>query len=184
MPIGLEQLSKILGVSLDELRIRSRQGVAKLSDRLRRGRAPEVGDDEFFSEFNPVWRGECAADALHYYLRAKNRRFLPSLERRRKIVEMMNRRFTAERDAIIKTAEAALAGKFSLLGHANLSFGDPPDSPIDWRLDPVSGKRAPLRHWSKLHPLDPLAGGDPQVVWEFNRHAPVVTRRPASCLTP
>src|SRR5262245_44695960 len=183
MPISFKQLGKIRGVSLDELRVRSRQRFARLSDRLRRGRAPEMSDDELFSEFNPVRRGECVADALRRCLRAKDRRFLPSLEQRRKIVEIMNQRFPAERDAIIIAAEAALSGKFSLLGHNMLSFGDPPDSPIDWRLDPVSGLRAPLRHWSKLHPLNPLDGGDPKVVWELNRHAHFVTLGQAYCLT-
>ncbi|HEV2667887.1 MAG TPA: heparinase II/III family protein, partial [Blastocatellia bacterium] len=183
MPISLERLSKIRGISLDELRVRSGQEVAKLSDRLRRGRAPEMSDDELFSEFNPIRRGKCVADALGYCLRAKNRRFLPSLEQRRKIVEMMNRRFRDERDAIIDTAEAALRGKFSLLGHANMSFGDPPDSPIDWSLDPVSVLRAPLLHWSELHPLDPLGGGDPKVVWELNRHSHFVTLGQAYWLT-
>ncbi|MGH9755533.1 MAG: alginate lyase family protein [Blastocatellia bacterium] len=183
MPISFEQFGKIRGMSLDELRVRSRQRFARLSDRLRRDRAPEMSDKELFSEFDPVWRGECAADALRYCLRAKNRLFLPSLEQRTKIVDIMNRRFPAERDAIIKTAEAALAGKFSLLGHNMLSFGDPPDSPIDWRLDPVSGNRAPLRHWSELHPLDPLGGGDPKVVWELNRHAHFVALGQAYWLT-
>jgi hypothetical protein len=183
MPISLEQLGKIRGVSLNELWVRSRQRFARFSDRLRRGRAAEMSDDELFSEFNPIWRGECAADALRHCLRAKNRRFLPSLEQRREVVRMMNRRFPDERDAIINTAEAALAGKFSLLGHVGLSFGDPPDSPIDWSLDPVSGLRAPLRHWSMLHPLDPLCGGDPKVVWELNRHAHFVTLGQAYWLT-
>src|SRR6266540_3363978 len=183
MPISPEQLGKIRGISLNELRVRSRQRIARLSDRLRRGRAPEMSDDELFSEFNPIWRGECVADALRHCLRAKNRRFLPSLEQRSEIVGMMNRRFPDERDAIINTAEAALAGKFSLLGHVGLSFGDPPDSPIDWSLDPVSGKRAPLRHWSKLRPLDPLGGGDPKVVWELNRQAHFVTLGQAYWLT-
>src|SRR5262245_35920588 len=183
MPISLERLGKIRGISLDELRVRSGQGGAKLSDRLRRGSAPEMSDDELFSEFNPIRRGKCVADALGYCLRAKNRRFLPSLEQRRKIVEMMNRRFRDERDAIIDTAEAALRGNFSLLGHNMLSFGEPPDSPIDWRLDPVSGLRAPLRHWSELHPLDPLGGGDPKVVWELNRHSHFVTLGQAYWLT-
>jgi uncharacterized heparinase superfamily protein len=183
MPISFERLGKIRGMSLDEFRVRSRQRFARLSDRLRRDRAPEMSDEELISEFNPILRGKCAADALSYCLRAKNRRFLPSLEQRRNIVEIMNRRFPAERDAIINTAEAALAGKFSLLGHKMLSFGDPPDSPIDWSLDPVSGKRAPLRHWSELHPLDPLGGGDPKVVWELNRHAHFVTLGQAYWLT-
>ena len=84
-----------------------------------------MSDEELFNEFNPVWRdgsGEGTADMLRYRLRARNRRFLPSLEQRRAIVEMMNQRFPAERDAIIKTAEAALAGRLSLLGHADLEF--------------------------------------------------------------
>jgi uncharacterized heparinase superfamily protein len=174
---------RVRQASLDELRVRSRQWGARLIDRLWRSRAPEMSDNELFGEFNPVRRGECAADALRHCLQSKNRRFLPSLERRGKIVEMMNWRFPAERDAIIKTAEAALAGKFSLLGHANLSFGDPPGSPIDWSLDPVSGKRAPLSHWSKLPPLDPLGGGDPKIVWELNRHAHFVTLGQAYWLT-
>jgi hypothetical protein len=183
MPVSLERLGKIRGLSLNELRVRSGQRFAILSERLRRGRASEMSDDELLSEFNPAWRGVCVADTLRDCLRAKNRRFLPSLDQRSKIVRMMNRRFADERDAIINTAKAALAGKFSLLGHTGLSFGDPPDSPIDWGLDPVSGKRAPLRHWSKLHPLDPLGGGDPKVIWELNRHAHLVTLGQAYWLT-
>jgi Heparinase II/III-like protein/Heparinase II/III N-terminus len=183
MPLSPELLGRIRGISLNELRVRSRQRFAILRDRLLCGRATEMSDDELFGEFNPVWRGGCAADALRHCLRAKSRRFLPSLKQRIEIVEVMNRRFPDERDAIINTAEAALAGKFSLLGYVGLSFGDPPDSPIDWRLDPVSGLRAPLRHWSKLHPLDPLGGGDPKVVWELNRHAHFVTLGQAYWLT-
>ncbi|HKQ78951.1 MAG TPA: alginate lyase family protein [Blastocatellia bacterium] len=186
MAISIEHLNKIRSVSFDELRVRSRQRFARLSDRLRRCRAREMSDEELFGEFNPVWRegrGGTVADALRDCLRAKDRRFLPSLELRSKIVGVMNHRFPDERDSIIKSAEAALAGKFSLLGHANLSFGSPPDSPIDWSLDPVSGKRCALRHWSKLHPLDPLCGGDPKVVWELNRHAHFVTLGQAYWLT-
>jgi heparinase II/III-like protein len=183
MLFGAEQLDKICGLSLDELRVRSRQRFARLSDRLRRGDALEMSDDELFGEFNPVWRGEGMDDALRHCLRAENRRFLPSLKQRREIVGMMNQRFSDERDAIINSAEAALRGEFSLLGHVSLSFGDPPHSPIDWSLEPVSGKRAPLRHWSNLHPLDPLGGGDPKVVWELNRHAHFVTLGQAYWLT-
>ena len=186
MAINIEQLSKIQRVSLHELQIRTRQRVAKLSDRLRPRRAPEMSDEQLFNEFNPVWRdgsGEGTADMLRYRLRAKNGRFLPSLEQRKAVVDMMNQRFPAERDAIIKTAEAALAGRLSLLGHADLEFGAPPDFPIDWHLDPVSGKRAPLSHWSKLRPLDQTGGGDSKVIWELNRHAHFVTLGQAYWLT-
>src|SRR5262245_10597865 len=186
MSISLKQIGKIRGMSLDELRVRSRQVAAKLRDRFRRERSQEMSDAELAREFHPVWRdgtGEEAADKLRGRMRARSRCFLPSLARRGKIVEMMNRRFHAEGDAIIKTAEAALRGKFLLLGHAALSFGDPPYSPIDWQLDPVSGKRAPVLHWSKLRTLNPLGGGDPKIVWELNRHAHFVTLGQAYWLT-
>jgi hypothetical protein len=61
--------------------------------------------------------------------------------------------------------------RFDLLGYRDLSFGDP----IDWRLDPVSGRRAPLAHWSRIDLFDPEATGDPKVIWELNRHQWLVT---------
>jgi uncharacterized heparinase superfamily protein len=158
----------------------------KLSDRLRRAPASEMRDEELAHEFHPVWRdgtGEEAADRLRCRLRARSRCFLPPLEKRRKIVEMMNRRFPTERDAIIEMAEAALQGKFSLLGYDTLNFSDPPGSPIDWRLDPISGKRALVTHWSKLRSINPLSGGDPKIIWELNRHAHFVTLGQAYWLT-
>ena len=56
--------------------------------------------------------------------------------------------------AVVEWAARARAGSFDLLGYEGLSFGDP----IDWQLDPVSGVRAPLVHWSRLDLLDRGAG--------------------------
>jgi hypothetical protein len=149
-----------------------------------------MSDEELASEFHPVWRngsGEETAGMLLGRMRAKNRCFLPSLVQRGTIVEMMNRRFPDERDAIIKTAEDALKGKFSLLGHACLSFVHSPDgsscASIDWSFDPVSGRRAPMSHWSRLRRLNSMGGGDPKVVWELNRHAHFITMGQAYWLT-
>lgn len=63
-------------------------------------------------------------------------------------------------------ADRISAGRFDLLGYTDLRFGDP----IDWHLDPVSGIRAPLRHWSRIDFLDPVVAGDHKVIWELNRH--------------
>jgi hypothetical protein len=192
MPISREQFRKIRKLGLAEIRARSRQRAARLGDRFRRARAVEMSDEELSHEFHPVWREgthEESADRLRRRMLARGRCFLPSLGQREKIVETMNRRFPAERDAIIKTADDALRGKFSLLGHTGLSFGDPPYSPINWRFDPVSGKRAQISHWSKLRRLNPLGargamgGADPKVVWELNRHAHFVTLGQAYWLT-
>ena len=75
-------------------------------------------------------------------------------------------RMPAVRDEIVTGAEAACRGRFDLLGYEGLSFGDP----VDWSLDPVSGRRAPRKHWSRLDPLDRNTVGDSKVIWELNRH--------------
>lgn len=61
--------------------------------------------------------------------------------------------------------------RFDLLGYRELFFGDP----IDWRLDPVSGRRAPFAHWSRIDLFDSESMGDPKVIWELNRHQWLVT---------
>jgi hypothetical protein len=68
-------------------------------------------------------------------------------------------------------ADRAVDGVFDLLGHEHVSFG----SPIDWHLDPSSGKRAPRRHWSRIEYLDPETVGDYKLLWEVNRHQHFVT---------
>ena len=79
---------------------------------------------------------------------------------------LLAERMPGARDAIVASAHAACRHQFDLLGYANLGFGDP----IDWHLDPVSGRRAPLLHWSRINPLDSAAVGDAKVIWELNRH--------------
>jgi hypothetical protein len=80
---------------------------------------------------------------------------------------------------VIASADRALAGRFDLLGYRGLFFGDP----VDWQLDPVAKRRAPLLHWSRLDPLDVGAVGDNKVVWELNRHQWLVTLGQAHRMT-
>ncbi len=70
------------------------------------------------------------------------------------------------RGRILAAADGICRGRFDLLGYRGLNFGDP----VDWHLDPVSGRRAPFVHWSRLDPLDPAEVGDSKVIWELNRH--------------
>src|SRR5262245_29815551 len=63
-------------------------------------------------------------------------------------------------------AESVLRGQFDLLSYRGLPFGHP----IDWHLDPISGRQAPRLHWSRLDPLDFATVGDSKIVWELNRH--------------
>ena len=69
-------------------------------------------------------------------------------------------------DSVIAVAETVRHKRFDLLGYRGLYFGDP----IDWHLDPISGKRSPRVHWSRIDPLDPDTVGDSKIIWELNRH--------------
>jgi len=79
-------------------------------------------------------------------------------------------RWPAVYEDIMRSAEQISLKRFDLLGYRDLSFGDP----VDWQLDPVAGRRAPLVHWSRLDPLDATVVGDSKVIWELNRHHWVV----------
>jgi hypothetical protein len=68
---------------------------------------------------------------------------------------------------------------FRLLGYDGLDFG--PE--IDWHLDRVHNKRAPLDPWFKIPFLDFAVVGDHKVIWELNRHQHLVTLAKAWLLT-
>lgn len=91
----------------------------------------------------------------------------------------LDRLVPESRRRVLAAAESLLGNRFDLLGYRALSFGDP----IDWHLDPVSGRRAPLRHWSLVDPLDVDAVGDSKVTWELNRHQWLVRLAQAYRLT-
>ena len=54
---------------------------------------------------------------------------------------------------------------------------------IDWHLDPVHGKRAPLDPWFKIPFLDFALVGDHKITWELNRHQHLVTLAKARLLS-
>jgi hypothetical protein len=87
------------------------------------------------------------------------------LDQRTELDERLRSRWPQAPEATITAADRALAGRFELLGR-QVSFGQP----IDWHLEPVSGLRTPLVHWSLINYLDPGVAGDYKVTWELNRH--------------
>jgi hypothetical protein len=81
--------------------------------------------------------------------------------------EVLARWPTAASDAATR-AHRILAGRYDVLGYRQLQWTSA-DGKVDWHLDPVSGRRAPLRFWADVQYLDP-ASGDHKVIWELNRH--------------
>jgi len=85
--------------------------------------------------------------------------------------EQQAMRDSDQEKALRYAADAALEGKFDLLGMRQLFFG----RPVDWHRDPMSGNRTPLVPWKRLDSLPTGTGGDIKVVWELNRHQHLVT---------
>ncbi|HWS53605.1 MAG TPA: alginate lyase family protein, partial [Pyrinomonadaceae bacterium] len=117
----------------------------------------------------PEPRGPGAADAaglLEHFRRAP-RPFFCAFDDPEATREELRRRFAdAAASALLERAARAAAGRFDLLGLRGLSFGDP----VDWNLEPVAGKRAPMKHWSRIGELDAGLTGDKKIIWELNRH--------------
>src|SRR5205085_233956 len=161
---------KLRGKSLRELGVRGRQELAKIGERWLGTR--ELSDAALRREIHDAARNGTALGSAARLLerrRAASRAtaFLPALRHGQAIAHLMAERFAAEREAIIERAERARRGRFDLLGLRDLSFG----LPIDWHLEPLSGKRAPLDHWSQIAYLNPDLAGDKKITWELNRCA-------------
>jgi hypothetical protein len=84
-----------------------------------------------------------------------------------------------EMENILREADEICGHRFRLLGYAGLDYG----TEIDWHLDAVHGKRAPLKPWFKIDFLDFAEVGDHKVTWELNRHQHLVTLAKAWRLT-
>jgi hypothetical protein len=191
MSVSIAQLKKLRNKDLREVRVRGKQELAKLGERLLGSGTAEMSDAALLAEVLPSARngsGEGTSalilDRVRSFVTGARgdspaQTFFPSLTRREEVVSVMGRRFPAERRAMIERADRAAAGRFDLLGLSDISFG----SPIDWHLEPTTGKRAPLDHWSKIDYLDAAVAGDKKVTWELNRHAHFVTLGQAYWLT-
>ena len=155
-----------------EVAYRLGQEVSKWIDRLRPARRP-MGPIEWAHG-----RAVAAAEprAIEAFQDGASHRFFPGP------VEdpgRLCRRFDDVERAVLDRATDLRRHRFDLLGYRSVSFGDP----IDWHRDPISRRRAPLVHWSRLNPLDAATIGDHKVIWELNRHQWVVTLAQAAWLT-
>ena len=138
-------LQKLKNASLHELRVRASQRVAAFNERRGWSSLVKLPKDLPNAEF-------------------KTSRFFAGFHDLEKSVSEFKSRWPTE--TIVEQADRICEGKFDLLGFKNLSFGDP----IDWHFEPVTGKRIPQLHWSKLDYLDAGVAGDKKIVWELNRH--------------
>jgi hypothetical protein len=139
-------------MSVAEISSRARHEVSKWLDRWADPRRTTFG-------------GAIPADLIDRCLGEMPGRFFPGASDPR-VPAILHERCPESAPRIVAAADHTLQRRFDLLGYRQLSFGDP----IDWHLDPVARRRAPLLHWTLLGPLDAATVGDSKVVWELSRH--------------
>ena len=109
----------------------------------------------------------------------EGRTFFFSLQQVPERVALLKKHLPEEVERTIQEADELLRHRFRLLGYRDLDYG----AEIDWHLDAVHGKRAPLKAWYKIPFLDFQQVGDHKIIWELNRHQHLVTLAKAWAFT-
>ena len=94
-------------------------------------------------------------------------------------VALLRKHFPHVLSETVMEADEILQHRFRLLGYRDLDYG----AEIDWHLDAVHGKRAPLKAWYKIDFLNFDEVGDHKVTWELNRHQHLLTLAKAWAFT-
>jgi hypothetical protein len=144
-------LKQIKNISADELRVRGSQAMNAFAERRGWSSLAKLPDDKTFRSLRKS--GSTAT-------------FFAGLTDRAATIAAFRKHWPDDEAQLIAAADRILAGEFDLLGHKGLKFGEP----IDWQLEPLSGKKAARVHWSSLDYLNAESVGDKKIIWELNRH--------------
>ena len=163
---------------MDEIGVRVSQQVSILSERSGWSRHVNLPSDE---QLLGLLRPEVAsvANLLKHLQSRTEPRFFPSFNSKAGTLAEFRRRWPNGETETITSANHISEGTFSLLGLGEIKIG----REIDWHLEPISGKRTPLIHWSQLNYLDSAVAGDKKITWELNRHQYFLTLGRAYWLT-
>ena len=172
------KLHKLRQVGLDELRVRSSQALAAFAERQNwSSQSKLISDDALLRLLDG--QSKSTSDLLIHFRERTTPKFFASFADPQATLNELRRRWPEAEKGIVERADRIVAGNFDLLGFCNLSFGNP----IDWHLEPIAGKRAPLVHWSRLNYLNADLFGDKKITWELNRHQYFITLGQAYWLT-
>ena len=171
-------LHKLRKISFDELFVRGSQRFCAFAERREWSRAAKlISDKEFLGRIDAKWTS--ALDFRDHFRERSEPHFFPAFDNPASTTAELRRRWPASANDIVGRADRMNEGRFDLLGLRNVSFG----SPVNWHLEPVANKCAPLLHWSRLNYLDAEVFGDHKIIWELNRHQYFVTLGQAYWLT-
>ena len=168
------KLGKLRGRGLDELRVRGFQALRSVAERNCNW-LTALPDDRTFAKL----AGSRTESLLDSFRSRDDLRFFISAKRKKETVDELLVRWPEAGKEIVETAGALVAGHFDLLGFRQLSFGDP----IDWHLEPVSGRRSPATHWSRIDEFEAGRIGDQKITRELSRHQYFITLGQAYWIT-
>jgi hypothetical protein len=172
------KIKKLKGLKMDEIGVRIAQRVAILSERSGWSKYAKLPTDEQFLNLTAADLTSISDIIAHLRTRQEPR-FFAAFEGKDQTLLELRRRWPNAEAEILATANRVSEGTFSLLGLGELKLG----KNIDWHLEPTSGKRTPLCHWSQLNYLDAKIAGDKKITWELNRHQYFATLGRAYWLT-
>jgi len=156
----IARLAKLRGRSPAEWRGRTAQAASRWLERIGFGDIGEPTDEECSRLLGEASEAPAVPSP-----------FFESLVDRAATLRALGEIDPAFPSALRARADRFLAGRCDLMGFRDLALGEP----IDWWRDPVSGIRAPDRHWSRIAFLDPKLVGDHKAVWELSRHNAILT---------
>ena len=162
---------------MDEISVRVAQRVAILSERSGWSKHVNLpSDEQLLGLLSTRWN---STSDLDEHLRTRTEpHFFASFDAKDQTLSELRSRWPEAEAEILGAAKRVSEGTFSFLGRA-LKLGQN----IDWHLEPVSGKRTPLCHWSQVNYLDANIAGDKKITWELSRHQYFVTLGRAYWLT-
>ena len=158
-PVSLNKLQRLASMDADELTSRLRQALSKKLDSLG-----------LFQPSIKILPSESAAPIGRFFFETEE---LPQR------IRLIREQVSGYEENILGQAGQILKHEFPLLGYGTLNYGQD----IDWQLDIVNGKRAPLKPWPKIAYLDFNEVGDSKVTWELSRHQFLTTLAKAWLLT-
>lgn len=161
------RFGKLRKMSFAEGRERLRQAFAACAERGGFSSLAKVPSDRALCKlFDPSCGIAEQSDLFEHFRERKAPSFFGGFEQPARTLVRFRSRWPGADFQIVAEANRIVAGQFDLLGYKELNFG----SPINWQLDPRSGKAAPQAHWSRIDFLNADACGDHKIVWELNRH--------------
>jgi hypothetical protein len=160
-----KKIKKLKSLSADEISVRVAQQVAILSERGGWSKLANLpSDEQLLKLMTAQWQ---STDALSHHLRTRvEPHFFAAFNTKNETLTELRSRWPNAEPETISTADRIAEGTFAFLGFRELKLG----KSIDWHLEPRSGKRTPLRHWSRVNYLDVQLAGDKKITWELNRH--------------